>query len=70
MARRKQNALNDLWEIAAMLPWVDVSIAAAAYFWLHGIASSEVVVVAQPGKMGEFVGMHLFKTWRQAVCLR
>jgi restriction system protein len=62
--RRKQSALNVLVDIAAMLPWwMGVSIAAAPYFWLHGIASSEVAVVAHPGKMGAFVGGHMFKTF-------
>jgi restriction system protein len=56
MARRKDGVLDDLLGIAKILPWwVDVVIALIAYFWLHSIASSEIVVIAQPGKMGELV---------------
>jgi restriction system protein len=37
-----------------MLPWwIDIAIAIIAYFWLHSVAISEIVVVAQPGKIGK-----------------
>lgn len=63
MARRKQSLFEDLIEITSKLPWwVGVVLAIAAYFWLHNIASSEVTVVSQPGKMGEFMGQALFKS--------
>jgi restriction system protein len=63
MARRKQNLIEDLIEITSKLPWwAGVVLAIAAYFWLHGIATSEVTAIAQPGKMGELVGQTLFKT--------
>jgi restriction system protein len=63
MSRRKNSSLDDLLDIAKMLPWwIDIAIAIIAYFWLHSIATSEVVMVAQPGKLGEFVSGHLFKT--------
>ena len=53
MSRRKNSALDDLLDIAKMLPWwIDIAIAIIAYFWLHSIATSDAVVVAQPGKMG------------------
>lgn len=53
MARRKDGVLDDLLGIAKILPWwVDVVI---AYFWLHSFALSEIVVIAQPGKMGGLV---------------
>jgi restriction system protein len=63
MSRRKNSTLDDLLDIAKLLPWwIDIAIAITAYFWLHSIATSEVVVVAQLGKMGEFVSGQLFKT--------
>lgn len=62
MARRRQNIFVDLAGIASKLPWwIGVLLAIAAYVWLHGIAASEVGVVAQPGKMGEFVRQNIFK---------
>ena len=63
MARRKQNLFNDLIEITVKLPWwIGVMLALVAYFWLHSIATSEVVAVAQSGKMGVFISQHLFHT--------
>jgi restriction system protein len=63
MARRKQSLFEDVIEIASKLPWwTGVLIAIAAYLWLHGVAGSEVTVVAQPGKMGEFAGQTLFRS--------
>lgn len=64
MARRKDGVLDDLLDIAKMLPWwIDIAIAIISYFWLHSIASNEIVVAAQPGKMGEFLGAQMFKTF-------
>ena len=63
MSRRKNSILEELLDIAKVLPWwIDFAIAIIAYFWLHSIAASEVVVVAQPGKIGELVSGQLFKT--------
>lgn len=63
MARRKQSFFEDLIEITSKLPWwVGLVLALAAYLWLHSIASSEVTVVAQPGKMGEYAAQTLFKS--------
>jgi restriction system protein len=63
MARRKQSFFEDVIEITSRLPWwVGVALAIAAYLWLQGVASSEVTALAQPGKMGEFIGQTLFKT--------
>lgn len=64
MSRRNNSVLEELLDIAKILPWwTDIAIAIIAYFWLHSIVTSEVVVVAQPGKMGEFVSGQLFKTF-------
>lgn len=63
MGQRKTGFLDGLVRLTAMLPWwVGVMLAVVAYVWLHSIASVEVTTVAQPGKMGEFVGQSLFKT--------
>lgn len=63
MARRKQSLFEDLIDMTSKLPWwMGVAFAVAAYFWLHGVATSDVTVVVQPGKMGEFVGQNLFKS--------
>lgn len=63
MARRKQNIFDDLIGITSKLPWwAGVVLAMAAYVWLHSVATSEVTAVAQPGKLGDFVGQTLFKT--------
>lgn len=63
MRRRKQNLADDLLEITSKLPWwVGAALAIAAYFWLHHVATSEITAVAQPGKMGDFIGQSVFKT--------
>lgn len=63
MARRKQSSFEDLVAIISKFPWwVGVLLAIAAYFWLHNVASSEVALVTQPGKMGEFAAQTLFKS--------
>jgi restriction system protein len=52
-----------LIEITSKLPWwVGVVLAIAAYFGLHAVAVSEITAVAQPGKMGAFVGQNVFKS--------
>ena len=63
MARRKKSFVDDLIDITSKLPWwAGVMIAIAAYLGLHGIATSEVTAVAQPGKMGQLVSQSLFRT--------
>lgn len=60
MGRRKQSVIDDLVYLTSKLPWwLGVALAVAAYFWLHGVATSEVTAVAQPGRMGGFVGQSL-----------
>ena len=59
LARRKQNAVEGLIKSSSKLPWwAGVVLAVAAYFWLHGLATREVAVVAEPGKMGDFVSQN------------
>lgn len=63
MARRKQNLFDVLIEITSKLPWwVGIILALVAYFWLHGVATSEITAVAQSGKMGGFISQHIFQT--------
>jgi restriction system protein len=64
MVRRKDSVLDDLLGIAKILPWwVDVAIALITYFGLHEVASNEVTLAIQPGKMGEFLGAQMTKTF-------
>lgn len=52
--RRKQSVLEGLIVLTSKLPWwVGVALAIAAYAWLHGVAGTEVTIVAQPGQMGQ-----------------
>ncbi len=63
MARRKQNLTEDLIEITSKLPWwVGVIFAIAAYLWLHGVATTEVMTTEQAGQMGQLAAHTLFKT--------
>jgi restriction system protein len=64
MARRKDSVLDDLLYIAKLLPWwVDIAIALITYFWLHNVASNEVALAVQPGKIGEFLGVQMSTTF-------
>ncbi len=63
MARRKQNRFDEVIALTSRLPWwAGVVFAVAAYVWLHGMASSEVAAMAQPGKADEFVGRNVRHT--------
>ncbi len=63
MARRKQNPIEDLISLTGKLPWwAGVALALLAYAGLHSVAVGEATAVAQPGKMGAFVGPSLFRT--------
>lgn len=63
MARRRQGLLDDLVEITSKLPWwAGVLLAMVAYVWLHGVAGREVASVAQPGKIGAYLGQTVFHT--------
>ncbi|MGA7181148.1 MAG: restriction endonuclease [Thiobacillaceae bacterium] len=64
MARRKQSHFEDLIEISSKLPWwLGLGLALIAYAWLHSIATTDVTVPAQLGKMAELVGHTVFKTF-------
>lgn len=63
MARRKTSTLDDLLDIASMLPWwVDLLIAIVSFFGLHSFALIEIPVITQPGKMGDYMNAILIKS--------
>ncbi len=59
--KRNGGALDDLFEIAATLPWwVGVLLAAIGYFGFHLLAGSELVA-PKPGEMGGYLSHAVFK---------
>ncbi|HVB48361.1 MAG TPA: restriction endonuclease [Burkholderiales bacterium] len=59
--RRNGGALDDLFEIAAMLPWwVGVLLAVIGYLGLHLLAGSELLA-SKPGQMGGYLSHAVFK---------
>lgn len=51
--KRKQGALEDLIDIAAMFPWwVGVLLALITHFVFHHYATAEIVAQTSPGQMG------------------
>ncbi len=70
MARRNKGGLaDDLFSLAAMLPWwAGVVLAVVAYAVLHRYAVAEVATNAVPGQIGQMVVAQLAKTiatWAQ-----
>ncbi|MEC3767242.1 MULTISPECIES: restriction endonuclease [Cupriavidus] len=63
MGRRKQSSVfEDLYGIAAALPWwVGVTAAIFAYVVLHRYAVAEVPINAAPGQMGQMVVSQMAK---------
>ncbi|SOZ34176.1 restriction endonuclease [Cupriavidus neocaledonicus] len=63
MGRRKQSSIfEDLYGIAAALPWwIGVTAAILAYVVLHRYAEAEVPVNAAPGQMGQMVVSQMVK---------
>jgi len=57
MARkRKTSVFEDLFQIAAMLPWwVGAILAAVAYVFIHRYAIAEIPTSTAPGQMGQMV---------------
>ncbi|MEM5276387.1 restriction endonuclease [Cupriavidus taiwanensis] len=64
MGRRKQSSVfEDLYGIAAALPWwVGVTAAVFAYAVLHRYAVAEMPVNAAPGQMGQMIVSQMVKT--------
>ncbi|CAI06160.1 restriction endonuclease [Aromatoleum aromaticum] len=63
MARRKNTSVfEDLFELAAMLPWwVGTILAAVAYGVLHRYAAAEVPANVAPGQIGQMVAGQMTK---------
>jgi restriction system protein len=56
--------LDDLLDIASMLPWwVGVLIAILSFFGLHSFALIEMPVTTQPGKIGDLLTAQFIKTF-------
>lgn len=63
MARRKQSAAEDLFDLVAMLPWwAGVVIAVVAYVWLHSIAVAPAPTPATTAQIGAAVAGQFGKT--------
>ena len=63
MVRRKQSFFEDGMDLTRKLPWwAGVVFALAAYFWLHGVVTHDMTVVAQPGQMGALISQTFFQT--------
>ncbi len=61
--RRRAGVIEDLFEIAALLPWwVGVALAVIAYLILHHYATVEIPMTTKPGQVGEMVGRNMIKT--------
>ncbi len=63
MKRRSKSGLaQDLFSLAAVLPWwAGVVMAVAAYAVLHHYATAEVASSATPGQMGQMVVGQMIK---------
>jgi restriction system protein len=63
MARRKQSAAEDLFDLVAMLPWwAGVALAVVAYVWLHSIAVAPAPTIATTAQLGASVAGQFGKT--------
>lgn len=61
--KQRSGVLEDLFEIAALLPWwVGVGLAVVAYLILHHYATVEIPMTTKPGQVGEMVGRNMIKT--------
>lgn len=64
MSRKKSSPLEDLIEVASMLPWwVGVTLAAVSYASLHWYAATPVPTSADPKKMFDVVGPTMWRTF-------
>lgn len=63
MARKKKKGtLEELYEIAALLPWwVDCALALIAYVVLHWYATADIAPLTDPAQAGQFISTHFFK---------
>ena len=62
MSRQKSLPLEDLFEIAALLPWwARMGIAVVAYFVCHSFATAEIAVATKLGEFGQSIGQAIVK---------
>ncbi|WP_077731550.1 restriction endonuclease [Methylocaldum sp. 14B] len=62
--RRRTSALEDVIDLAAMLPWwLALLLAIVSYFAIHHYAVMEVPAPMVPGRIGDAVGKQLTKTF-------
>jgi len=63
MARRRQSALEDLIDVAALLPWwAGVALAIVAYLVIHPIAEAPPPTATTMQEMGQAVSKQLYRT--------
>ena len=62
MSRKKTSPIEDLFEIASLLPWwAGVGIAVIAYFVCHSFATAEIAVATKPGEFGQSIAQTIVK---------
>lgn len=62
--RRKNDALEDLFDIAVMLPWwAGLLLAVISFIGLHSVAQMEIAPLSQPSDLGHNISRQLFKTF-------
>ena len=68
MARKqKTSTADDIMQLVALMPWwLGIALAFAFYFWLHGVATQEVVINTTPGQLGVSVGKSMLKALASA----
>lgn len=63
MSRKRTSPVEDLFEIAALLPWwAGVGLAVVAYFVCHSFATADIAVATKPGQFGQSIGQTIVKT--------
>jgi restriction system protein len=62
--RRKTNLFEDLFDIAAMLPWlVGLLLAVISFIGFHAVAQMEINPPSQTAELGHNISRQLFKTF-------
>lgn len=63
MARKKTSPVEDLFEIATLLPWwASVGIAVVAYFVCHSFATADIAIATKPSELGQSFVHTIVKT--------
>lgn len=64
MARRRQSALENLIELAALMPWwAGAAIALVSYIIIHPFAVQPVTVPTEAGQLGQAMSRQLIRTF-------